>query len=91
MMTIFKFKQYKNSKIANLMCTVLRENSNALTLMQWFFSQTALVCFVVYTLAGNTLTPDIAFVSISLFGLLSAPIIIIPMAIMNLVQVGNLV
>ncbi len=48
--------------------------------------QTALVCFLAYSLSGHTITPDVAFVSISLLNLLSAPIIIIPMAVMNLVQ-----
>lgn len=54
------------------------------------FLQVALLCFLTFTLSSedNILTPDIAFVSISLFNVLSGPLFLVPIAIMNFIQVG---
>jgi ABC-type multidrug transport system fused ATPase/permease subunit len=46
----------------------------------------SLATFIAYTMAGNDLTPDKAFVALSLFNLLRFPLVMLPMLISAIVQ-----
>ena len=51
------------------------------------FLQFLVTAFTVYVMTGNTLTPDVAFVSLSLLGTLSRVFSMLPLAVSVVIQV----
>ena len=51
------------------------------------FPQFLVTAFTVYVMTGNTLTPDVAFVSLSLLGTLSRVFSSLPLAVSYIIQV----
>ena len=78
------------TKVREQELKVLKDSSylGAISMFSWscapFF--VSLITFMIYTKTGNTLTPEKAFVSLSLFNILRFPMTMLPMMISSLVE-----
>ena len=90
MNTIWHLFLQHNSQIRNNELKVLKSTAylNAVSSFSWTAAPfiVSLVTFVCYTTTGHDLTPEKAFVSLSLFNLLRFPLAMLPYMITSLVE-----